>query len=218
MQVHAVAAPVRQQVFSTMREAIISGRFQPGQRLVEKDLCEMMGVSRPSVREALRHLESEGLVETIPNRGPVVTKLTRADAVGIYQVRGALEALAARLFAECASEQQIEHLVEAMEELAQAMVNQNVQGSIVAKDRFYEVLFEGAANPMIPTILRTMNGRITFLRRISLSSPKRWPATLREIRAVVAAIKKRDGDAAQRATLLHVAKAAEVALAHLDER
>src|SRR5690606_4359359 len=97
MRVASVAAPVRRQVAKVLREAITSGRFAPGQRLIEKDLCELLGVSRPSVREALRELESEGLIEIIPNRGPLVKRLTAADAASVYQVRAALEALAARL-------------------------------------------------------------------------------------------------------------------------
>jgi DNA-binding GntR family transcriptional regulator len=214
--VHAVAAPVRQKVFETMREAITGGRLRPGQRLVEKDLCEMMGVSRPSVREALRHLESEGLIETIPNRGPVVATLSRDEAKGIYQVRAALEGLAAKLFAECASDSQVRALSDSVEELAHAMERTDMAAIVVAKDHFYSLMFQGAGNPMIPQILRTMNGRVTLLRRVSLSSPQRWKSTLREIRAVVSAIKKRDGEAALKASEIHVANAARVALATLD--
>src|SRR5262249_26988975 len=152
MQVRVVAAAVRQQVFETMRAAIISGRFRPGQRLVEKDLCELMKVSRPSVREALRHLESEGLIETVPNRGPVVAMLTRADVVGIYQVRGALEALAARLFATEASDAQVAELEAAYDALATAMGSGGIDTVLPAKDRYYEVLLRGAGNAIISSI------------------------------------------------------------------
>jgi DNA-binding GntR family transcriptional regulator len=214
--VHAVAAPVRQKVFEKVREAITGGRLRPGQRLIEKDLCEMMGVSRPSVREALRHLESEGLIETIPNRGPVVATLTRDEAKGIYQVRAALEGLAAKLFAERASDAQVRELSNCVDTLARAMQRSDMAAIVAAKDRFYSVMFQGAGNPMIPQILRTMNGRVTLLRRVWLSSPKRWKSTLQEIKTVVAAIKKRDGDAALRACEIHIAYAAEVALATLD--
>src|ERR1044072_1826069 len=110
MRVARVAAPVRQQVAEVLRAAITSGRFAQGQRLVEKDLCELTGVSRASAREALRHLESEGLIETLPNRGPLVSRLSPRDAASIYQVRGALEALAAQLFAVQASDAQIGEL------------------------------------------------------------------------------------------------------------
>ena len=96
---------MRHQVAEVLRAAITTGRFAPGQRLVEKDLCELTGVSRASVREALRQLESEGLIQTLPNRGPLVSRLSTQDAASIYQVRGALEALAAQLFANHATDQ-----------------------------------------------------------------------------------------------------------------
>ena len=71
---------LRQQVLEALRNAILDFQFKPGDRLVERELCEMTGVSRTSVREALRHLESEGLVENVPNKGPTVATLTVEDA------------------------------------------------------------------------------------------------------------------------------------------
>jgi DNA-binding GntR family transcriptional regulator len=86
---------------------------------------------------------------------------------------------------------------------------------VEAKRRFYAVLFQGSGNSMIASVLNTMNARITMLRRVSLSSPKRGPASLREIRAVLAAIKRRDPQAAYQASLHHIQEAAGVALASL---
>ncbi len=215
MRVAAVAAPVRHQVAEVLRTAITSGRFAPGQRLVEKDLCELTGVSRASVREALRQLESEGLIETLPNRGPSVSRLSPQDAVSIYQVRGALEALAAQLFAAQASDAQVAELEAAVQVLEQAYKARDVDRIVDAKRRFYAVLYQGSGNSMIATILNTMNARITMLRRVSLSSPKRGPASLREIRAVLTAIKRRDPQAAYEASLHHIQQAAKIALASL---
>ena len=216
MRIAAVAAPVRQQVAEVLRSAITSGRFMPGQRLVEKDLCELTGVSRASVREALRQLETEGLIETRPNRGPLVSRLSPQDAASIYAVRGALEALAAQLFATQASDQQVAELEAAVRVLDKAYKARDVDGIVEAKRRFYDVLFEGSGNSMIASILNTMNARITMLRRVSLSSPKRAPASIREIRAVLTAIKRRDPQGAYDASLKHIQQAAKVALASLS--
>lgn len=216
MRVAVIAAPVRSQVVETLRAAITSGRFAPGQRLVEKDLCDLMGVSRPSVREALRQLESEGLIVTIPNRGPLVSRLSARDAASIYEVRGALEALAARLFAASASDRQVAALEASMQRLEAAYASRDVEKIIEVKKEFYDILLEGSGNSIIPSILNMMHARITQLRRVSLSSPKRATASIREIRAVLKAIKQRDPEAAFKAALHHVEQAAKVALASLQ--
>ena len=95
---------LREKTVERLREALLNQFFAPGDRLIERELCELTGVSRTSVREALRLLESEGLIETIPNRGPIVASLSAEDAQYIYEVREALEGLAGRLFAERASD------------------------------------------------------------------------------------------------------------------
>lgn len=217
MRVAPIAAPVRRQVVETLRAAITSGRFAPGQRLVEKDLCDLLGVSRPSVREALRELESEGLISTIPNRGPLVSTLSARDAASIYEVRGVLEGLAAKLFAERATDEQIAELSASVDRLEAAYATADVERILVAKKAFYDVLLEGSQNVVIPSILRTMNARVTQLRRVSLSSPKRLPASIGEIRAVLKAIRDRDPEAAFRASLRHIAEASKVAMAKLKD-
>ncbi|BBK36746.1 GntR family transcriptional regulator [Allostella sp. ATCC 35155] len=215
MRVASVAAPVRRQVAKVLREAITSGRFGQGQRLVEKELCELLGVSRPSVREALRELESEGLIEIIPNRGPLVKRLTAADAASVYQVRAALEAMAARLFVECASDEQVADLEGSVEALAAAYATQDVAQILAAKQVFYDVLITGTGNNVLRSLLRSLNDRITMLRRVTLSSPTRAAESIREIRDIMAAIRRRDADAAFAASLHHIQEAAKVALAGL---
>lgn len=216
MRVVFTQAPVRKQVTELLRAAITSGRFAPGQRLVEKDLCEMTGVSRASIREALRELETDGLVDVTPYKGPSVALLSREEAAGIYQVRGALEALAARNFAEVASDADVKRLRLKMKDLKKAYASENVEGILVAKQGFYEVLFEGAANPTIPATLRTLNDRITLLRRVSLSSPERGLASIAEIDEIIKAIERRDPVAAHEMTLHHIRQASASALQKLN--
>jgi DNA-binding GntR family transcriptional regulator len=215
-RIATVAAPVRSQVVEMLRAAITGGQFMPGQRLIEKDLCDMMGVSRPSVREALRQVESEGLIVIVPNRGPIVPHLSPRDVASIYEVRGALEALAAQLFAATASDEQVQELDHAVTRLEAAYKTGDIDKIVVAKRTFYDVLLEGCGNKILPTLFRTMNARITQLRRVSLSSPKRSTVSLREIRAVLRAIKQRDPEAAFKASLHHVREASKVALACLE--
>src|SRR3990170_1902174 len=91
--------PLRKQVVERLREAIIEGHLKPGERLRERELCELLGVSRTSLREGLVELEAEGLINNVPNRGPVVAMVSIKAAEEIYQLRAVLEGLAARLFA-----------------------------------------------------------------------------------------------------------------------
>jgi DNA-binding GntR family transcriptional regulator len=141
-----------------------TGQFAPGQRLIEKELCGLMGVSRPSVREALRQVESEGLIVTIPNRGPTVSQLSLRDVASIYEVRGALEALAAQLFAATASDERVNELDAAVTQLETTYKTGDIERIVVAKRIFYEVLLEGCGNSILPALLRTMNARITQLQ------------------------------------------------------
>lgn len=156
------------------------------------------------------------MIETIPNRGPLVSRLTPEDAASIYQIRGALEALAAKLFATVANDQQVQALAAAVSVLEKAYKAQELDAIVEAKQTFYYILIQGSGNSMIASILNTMNARITMLRRVSLSSPERAPASIREIRAVLRAIKRRDPEAAYAASLHHIEQAAKVALASLS--
>lgn len=212
MRIAPVAAPVRRQVVRVLRSAITSGRFEPGQRLVEKDLCELMGVSRPSIREALRQLETQGLVDLVPNRGPSVARLSRQDAESIYQVRAALESMAARQFAESATDGQIETLRSKVEVLRKAYATEDVEAIVSAKQEFYDVLLDGSGNTVVKGILYSLNDRITRLRRVSLSSAKRVKSSMAEIQAVLNAIIRRDGPGAYEASLRHVESATQAAL------
>lgn len=211
-RVETSAAPVRKKVAEMLRNAIVSGQLPGGRRLIERDLCEALGVSRPSVREALRELEMEGFVESIPNRGPVVTEITAKTAESIYQVRAALESLAARLFAERASDQEIAELENYVENVRKAYAKGEVDELLAAKNTFYEIFWKGSGNDVIPSVLRNINARINRLRHLTLSSPSRREASIAEINAVLAAIKNRDAEAAAKAARLHVENAAAVAL------
>lgn len=210
----AVTAPVplRKQVVESLRDAIVSGQFKPGQRLHERELCEMLGVSRTSLREGLVELESEGLIENLPNRGPVIPALTVQLAEEVYQIRAVLEALAAKLFARQASKEQFVKLEQAMSELELTYRSFSPVPFLKAKGRFYDVLLEGAGNRIAGQMLRGLQARISQLRVTSLSDPARHEVSLREIQRIVAALRTRDEDAAWQASMEHVTNAAQAAL------
>jgi len=211
-------APVRQQVLDNLRRAIVEGRFAPADRLVERELCALTGASRSSVREALRQLETEGLVETLPDRGPAVRTVDAAEAEDLYQVRGLLEGLVGRLFATRATKDEIAELRESFEDMAKAFRSKDVAKRLRAKDRFYDVLTTGCRNATLDSLLQALHNRIALLRATTLAQPGRADRTLAEIERIVKAVEKRDGDAAQSACAAHVAAAAQVALAVLGNK
>ena len=204
VEVQRLAAPLRQQVVDALRRAIIEGRLAPGARLVERELTEMMQVSRTVIREALRQLESEGLIAIIPNKGPVVRALTQAEAKDLYQIRAVLEGLAARLFTEHASDAQLKRLAEALEVVVQAYAGGDAQQVLETKNRFYDVLFEGAGSETLSSMLSSLHARIWRWRALGLSHPgrstQRSKESVRNLRTMLAAIRKRDADAAERIT------------------
>jgi len=219
-ELRRLAAPLRQQVLDALRQAIIDGRLAPGARLTERELTEMMKVSRTVIREALRQLESEGLIAIIPNKGPVVRALTLAEAKDLYQIRAVLEGLAARLFTEHASEEQVKRLADALGIVVDAYASGDAQQVLETKNRFYDVLFEGAGSETLSTMLGTLHARIWRWRALGLSHPERSEQrskeSVRNLRAMLAAIRKRDADAAERITRDEANRAAAEVMRLLD--
>jgi DNA-binding GntR family transcriptional regulator len=215
--VSPTAAPLRNQVLRNIRQAILTRRFRPGQRLIERELCELTGVSRTPVREALRQLESEGLVVMVPNRGPVVAEMTLEEVAEIYEVRGALEALAARRFAERASDEEVAELESRLTAFEEAVTQERLTDLVDRKDEFYAVLLKGSRNRTVRQMLDSLHARVVFMRAASLAHPGRSAETVQEVRRIVEAIKERDADAAAALSLAHVEKAAAAALESLGE-
>lgn len=213
-----VAAPLRHNVVESIRNAIAVGHFRAGERLPERYLCEITGVSRTLVREALRQLESEELITVLPHRGPIVTPLTVEQAKGIYQVRRELEGLAAELFAKTAGENERSALRDAFAELKTALQTGDPIGRLNAKNRFYESLVEGCGNEALGKSLRMLNSRVMVLRATSLQAPGRVKQSLKEINELVNALMARNGKLSRELAIRHVDKAAEVALEFLQSQ
>ncbi|MCO1577327.1 GntR family transcriptional regulator [Crossiella sp. SN42] len=217
MRVNRVAAPVREQVLDQLRQAIVEMRLEPGKRLVERELIEQTGVSRTTIREVLRQLSAEGLVETIPHRGTVVASVSRERAVELYEVRAALEGMAARAFAERASEQQVAELRRAFEEIESCFAAGELGAPMLAaKARFYDTLLAGSGNETIREIVEGLQARVTVLRTMSLGQPGRAVHSVAEIREIVEAAEARDAERAATACAHHVRQAAHAVLAGMD--
>lgn len=208
-------APLREQTVEEIRESIIAGRHEPGSRLKEKDLCEQIGVSRTVIREALRQLEAERLVRIQPNVGPIVVTLSRQDVADLYQTREALESAAARLAASHATAEQVDTLKAAYDDIVTANP-QDLPTLLGVKNRFYQTLIAASGNQVIGEMLHNVQARVSQLRLITLGSPGRHEHTVQELASVIEAITRKDPDAAVAATVVHVRRAASLALGRLD--
>lgn len=204
-------ALIRDQVADYIRHQITSMKLPPGALLIEREICEATTASRATVREALRQLESEGLIVSELRKGTLVASLTRTEATNIYEIRAQLEGLACRLFARNADSAQLGDLVSAVDRLAQTV--SDPAAMLEQKARFYEVLFEGAGNPELRRVLEVLRQRITLLRVNSLSVPGRPVISLREIEAIRDAIVARNGELAEELCKQHIGAAAAAVLA-----
>ncbi len=217
-ELRRVSAPLREQVTDILRSDIVSATLEPGTRLVEMALCTRFGVSRPVIREALRQLAAEGLVESVPNQGTVVANLTLDDARDLYEVRVQLEGLAGERFATRASDADRAALREAFDRIAASFASDGLVAQLHGKDEFYDVLLRGAGNSVIRSVLLGIHARVQMLRGISMQSPGRLETSLAELKAITDAAVAGDADAAREACRAHIENAAKIALAALSAR
>jgi len=198
---------IQQQIIGKLRQAIFSGMFKPGEKLVEAELCNLLGVSRPSVREALRSLEAERLISIVPNKGPHIPILTWEEATEIYKVRALLEGEAAAIAAERATQRDIEAMRVLLEDFGKAVCRVDTVEEIDSTTEFYKHIFRLSGNRIIEEMIHGLLARINFLRASSMSLPGRAVISFDEMKAILDAIEKKDSEAARLAAVHHVEQA-----------
>jgi DNA-binding GntR family transcriptional regulator len=204
--------PVRAQLAQKLRQLVTDGVYKAGDRMTERELCERLGVSRPSVREALRQLEAEGLVDVLPNRGPVVKMVTVSDMLELWEVRTALETLIARRFASHGTERQIEALDKAIHDFDAALRSEDIGFIKSTKTALYEAFSAGANSAILTSYFRQVNARLSFVWSSSLMFPGRPAESIGELSALLTAIKNRNPAAAEAAILLHIEHGKAIAM------
>lgn len=208
---------LREIVQERMREAIIDGHFGPGERLIERTLCDQLGVSRTVIRETIRYLEAEGLVETMANKGPIVATLSWDQAHQIYVIRRQLEASAAAEAANNATEAFCRDLTKALKAVETTKSDTAWSDHLRATTRFYELVFQQAGHTIAWEIVQRLNGRISRLRALTISAKDRERSGLSHMQAIHDAILSRDGEKAGSAVETHITDAAEIARGFLQE-
>ena len=209
---------LREKACDALRKAISEHRFPPGTRLVERELCEQLGVSRTSVREALRHLESEHLIEMVPHKGPVVATLTQEEIIEIYDVRCLLEGRACEMFAQTATEEHIDQLEVVFGDLKRAVRQHDHAKILQIKIEFYRVIFDGSNSNICRKLVESLVSRIGALRQLSLTSPQRDKVMIEEIGRLVAAARRRDAAAMKEACVAHVTSALDTVILQLSKK
>lgn len=199
--------PLREIVLDALREAIISGVLEPGERLMEIQLAEEMGVSRTPVREAIRKLELEGFVIMIPRKGAYVAGVSHKDVKDVFEIRAALEGLAAGLAAQKVTQEEIEQIELALHyEREPASLEEMVQSDT----DFHALLYKASRNERLIQILGNLREQIQRFRTTSLAVPGRVKNAIQEHKALADAIARNDVENAQRLAAAHIENAANV--------
>jgi GntR family transcriptional regulator, trigonelline degradation regulator len=216
LRVGRVAAPLRSQVLVVLRKAILDFHYKPGQRLVERELMDDLGVSRTTIREVLRELAAEGLVASLPQRGMIVVTPSLKEAKELYEVRAAMESLALTGFIARATNEQVAQLRAALNAFErEAGEGGDFRALLKSKDDAYDVVLAGAGNDSVRAIQEGLRARVRALDAASLSVPGRPLEELEELRMIVQAVERRDVEAAVQASAAHVAGASAAGLAAL---
>ena len=188
---------LRARVYNTIRNKILSGEYKENEELKENALASELGVSRTPVREALRQLELEGLVNIIPNKGAYVTGITKKDIYDIYTIRSYLEGLCARWACKNITNAQIEALEEILY-LSDFHARRSHFDQLVELDnKFHDLLYKASGSKILDHVLSDFHQYVERVRKVSLSRPYRAVQSSKEHAAIVEAIKKRDGALAE---------------------
>ena len=208
--------PLRDVVCETLREAIRSGVLKPGERLMEIQLAEELGVSRTPVREAIRRLELEGCVIMMPRRGTYVANISIRDINEVFEIRTSLESLSSGLAAERITDEELERLQRLLVEIGAHIESGDMDKIVKTDTEFHDLLYQASRNQRLVGIISNLREQLTRFRTTSMSYPGRLKATLEEHRIIVEAIAQGDVKAARKAAENHMEKSEQTLLASME--
>ena len=212
--------PLRDVVFETLRDAIIKQVLKPGERLMEIQLADEMGVSRTPVREAIRKLELEGLVVMVPRKGAYVAGVSMKDIHEVYEVRAALEMLAVSLAAERITDEELDALERQVlrESEAEANADEHSLDNIIYIDSsFHDIIYQAAHNQRLVQFVNILQEQLQRFRAASLSRPGRSKTALEEHKQIVEALAERNGELAAKLAKEHIDNAESAMISGMEE-
>jgi DNA-binding GntR family transcriptional regulator len=201
--------PLREVIFNTLREAIIIGELKPGERLMEVQLAEKMGVSRTPVREAIRKLELEGLVDMMARRGAQVADLSVKDIMDVLEVRATLDGLATALSSTRITQDEIKELKHVNSQFISFVEKENLQGTIKKDVEFHDIIYRSSRNEKLIQIASNLREQVQRFRVIYLKDFSSTKDIIKEHNDIFEAIQSKDSILAQNVAQKHIKKQEE---------
>lgn len=210
---------LQEQTYQVLRTALLEGEYLPGERIYETAIANALGVSRNPVREAVRRLQQDGLLDVRPHYGIYVATIPAEEIEDVYRIRGALEATAARLAAERMSSDQIRDLgrILAEQRRAAGRAKSDPREETSHADRFHHAVHVGADSQRLLMLLEQIYAQVSHLRNLSLRAPGRGAISAAGHATIYEAIRQRNSDAAEKLMGLHVNDAREALVHQLSE-
>lgn len=207
--------PLHYELVDRLRDMIIQGELEPGQKISEKALCERFGVSRTPLREAIKILAADGFLDLTPHRGASVVKLTLKDFEEALPIMGALDAVAGELACQNATDAEIEELAALTDRMTERFKAGDLAGYYKLNSRIHELIMEMARNPTLTQTMRVLSERMRRARYELAMAPARWAQAVDEHQAMVKAIQNRKGVQLGRIMKVHVIHKLQDLQAHL---
>ena len=208
--------PLRDVVFNTLRQAIIKGDLKPGERLLEIQLADKLGVSRTPVREAIRKLELEGLVTMVPRRGTTVLGITKKHLKDVLEIRSALEELALELACRRITPEQYEELVRLEGLLEAKQDSDNAFELSDIDEKFHEQIYQATNNPRLVQMLANLREQMYRYRLEYMKAKDKRSMLIQEHQQIIKALKNKDSRAGRKAIHEHIVNQAYAILSTLE--
>lgn len=210
-------AALHEQVAQRLRQMLLEGRIAPGAKLNERELSELLHVSRTPLREAIKMLAAEGLVELVPNRGAIAVSLTEADILDTFEVMAGLEGLSGELAAQRITDAELAEIQAMQFEMMAAYTRRDLSTYYAINARIHRAINAAARNPVLSTVYDQVNARLQALRFRSNQDGEKWKAAVQEHEKMIEALSARDAGAMRRVLVAHLHNKRDVVLEQLRE-
>lgn len=210
-------ASLHEQVAQRLRQMLVEGRIAPGAKLNERELSELLKVSRTPLREAIKMLAAEGLVELLPNRGAIAVSLNEADVLNTFEVMAGLEGMAGELAAARITPEELAEIQAMQFEMMAAYTRRDLSTYYAVNARIHGAISAAAKNPVLATVYQQVNARLQALRFRSNQDGEKWKRAVKEHEKMIEALAAHDGNAMREILQQHLRNKRDVVLELLKE-